>query len=47
MTEKCVPECAYREKVTELQAELGLAKEMYPEQMKMVRDALETVKELG
>lgn len=44
--EKCVPECAYREKVTELQAELNLAREIYPEQMKIVRDTSATVKEL-
>ncbi len=43
---KCAPECVYREKVTELQAELNLAKEMYPAKMKVVEDAIETVNEL-
>ena len=34
-------------KVTELQNELNLAREMYPKQMKMVKDTLETVDELS
>ena len=46
MEEKCVPECVYREKITELQAKLDLVKELYPAEMKMVEDTIETVKEL-